>query len=124
ELDALLSYVQSLAPPGAERPSSGEIARGDAIFHSEEAGCATCHPDASAFTDGRRHDVGSKVTADRAAAFDHTHLRFVGVHAPYFHDGRYATLHDLLRATETRMGGTHHLTNADLDALEAYLRSL
>jgi mono/diheme cytochrome c family protein len=124
EREALVAYIEGLAPPAAPRPPGDLVARGSAIFHSEEAACARCHRDDQAFTDGLRHDVGSKASADRTASFDTPTLRSVAAHAPYFHDGRYATLKDLLRATDTKMGATKHLTEADLDALEAYLRSL
>ena len=127
ELESLLAYVQSLQPPALPAPpkaTPADIAHGDEIFHSKETGCATCHAGSGAGTDGKKHDVGSKAGSDRAAAFDTPSLRFVSAHAPYFHDGRYASLHELLRATDSGMGETKHLTEADLDALEAYLRSL
>jgi cytochrome c peroxidase len=44
--------------------------------------------------------------------------------APYFHDGRYATLRALLGDTRNGMGTTAELESEQLDALEAYLRSL
>jgi cytochrome c peroxidase len=50
-------------------------------------------------------------------------LRFVSGTAPYFHDGRHATLADLLRAAEGKMSW-RHLDDTELDALEAYLRTL
>ena len=48
---------------------------------------------------------------------------FIGA-GPWFHDGRYATLKDLLKSSDGKMGKTKHLSEADLDALEAYLRSI
>ena len=49
---------------------------------------------------------------------------FVGGTAPYFHDGRYASLRSLLIDADGKMGKTRHLSKDDLDALEAYMRSL
>lgn len=51
-------------------------------------------------------------------------LRFVVGTAPYFHDGRYPTLRALLTSRDPNMGAARDLPAADLDALEAYLRSL
>jgi mono/diheme cytochrome c family protein len=128
DLDALLRYVTTMAPPSSAAKKDADhvarIDRGRHIFKSGDAACATCHAVDGSFTDGQRHDVVSATSADRARAFDTPSLRFVGGTAPYFHDGRYATLHDLLVATDGKMGHTAHLSPADLDALEAYLATL
>ena len=50
--------------------------------------------------------------------------RLVGGSAPYYHDGRYATLDDLLRGADGAMGHTAQLSDADRGALVAYLKSL
>ncbi len=125
ELDSLLAYVQGLRPPAAHggKAERAQLARGEAVFRSAEAGCAGCHRDAAVLTDNKVHDIGSKGRADRDAGFDTPSLRFVAARAPYFHDGRYASLHALLRSNE-KMGSTRHLSEADLQALEAYLGSL
>ena len=57
-------------------------------------------------------------------AFRTPTLREVGQSAPYFHDGRYATLRALLTGSDGNMGHTNHRSSTELDALEAYLRSL
>jgi mono/diheme cytochrome c family protein len=125
ELSALVAFANSLRPPVTEtQDNSALIARGRAVFQSAETGCATCHNDDGTYADGARHDVKSKANADVAEAFDTPSLRFVGGTAPYFHDGRYATLRALLLDADGKMGRTKHLSAADLDALEAYLRSL
>ncbi|MBN9164072.1 MAG: cytochrome C peroxidase, partial [Myxococcales bacterium] len=124
ELDALVTYVSQMpAPPRAAPADNAKIDRGRAIFASSEAGCSTCHSGAT-FTDGRNHDVGSKHRADRGATFNTPSLRLVGGTGPYFHDGRYANLTELLTKSDGKMGHTKHLSNADLDALETYLRTL
>jgi DNA-binding beta-propeller fold protein YncE len=137
ELDALIAYVESLPPPPAASTTSapsaalpidgaGEegkrVARGAQLFASAEVGCAGCHTGAEG-TDNGVHDVASKGKVDRLAAFNTPTLRFVGGTGPYFHDGRYPTLHDLLASNADTMGHTKQLSPADLDALEAYLRT-
>ena len=127
ELDALVTYVSQMpAPPVqtvASRSDKSKVERGRAIFASAEAGCATCHSGPS-FTDGVNHDVGSRHKADRASSFNTPSLHLVGGGGPYFHDGRYDTLGELLTRSDGQMGHTKHLSNADLDALETYLRTL
>jgi hypothetical protein len=51
-------------------------------------------------------------------------LRFMGGTAPYFHDGRYRTLEELLADRESVMGHSASLPVGDRAALAAYLRSL
>ncbi|MRG97306.1 cytochrome C peroxidase [Polyangium spumosum] len=127
ELDALVAFATSLTPPEAERkdPSNEALVQhGKVVFHSAETGCGSCHHEEGAWTDHRAHDVSSRADADVAATFDTPSLRFVGGTAPYFHDGRYATLRSLLIGVDGTMGHTKHLSKGDLDALEAYMRSL
>lgn len=126
ELDALVTFVSQMpAPP--QRPldegAKAKVERGRQIFASDETRCATCHvgPD---MTDGRNHEVASKHKADRETAFNTPSLKFVGGTGPYFHDGRYKTLAELLDRTDGTMGRTKHLSAADKDALETFLRTL
>ena len=139
EQDDLLAYVAALRTPsdgslregaptvvasaGAPPKIDPLVARGDALFHDAAAGCATCHL-GDALTDGVKHDVKSRARGDVQAAFDTPSLRFVGRSAPYYHDGRYATLADLLRGADGTMGHTAHLSAEDQSALVAYLESL
>ena len=127
EVDALIAFATTLRPPQVESidPSNDVLVqRGKTIFHSAQTGCGSCHRDEGAWTDQRAHDVSSRADADVAATFDTPSLRFVGGTAPYFHDGRYATLRSLLIDADGKMGSTKHLSKDDLDALEAYMRSL
>ena len=124
ELDALTAYVSSLpAPPPRTIADEKNAERGKQIFASREAGCSGCHAGAY-FTDGQNHDVGSKDAFSRRAVFNTPSLRAVGTTGPWFHDGRYATLGELLRKSDGAMGHTKHLTDADLQALESFLRTL
>lgn len=126
ELDALVTFVSQMPPPPARTPDAAErakIERGRQVFASNETKCASCHAGAD-MTDGRNHEVASKHKADRATAFNTPSLRFVGGTGPYFHDGRYTSLKELLDATDGTMGKTKHLAAADRDALETFLRAL
>jgi mono/diheme cytochrome c family protein len=124
ELDALVAYLSNLPTPPAEVVTDkAKVQRGAAIFASKEAGCSGCHAGAD-FTDGKNHDVGSKHKSDLENAFNTPSLHLVGGTGPYFHDGRYKTLSQLLRQSDGKMGNTKHLSGADLDALESYLRTL
>lgn len=94
------------------------VARGEAIFNRADVGCASCHP-APLFTDNDSHDMFGLTGVNTPA------LIGVAASAPYLHDGSQATLRDLLeRVQDGEMGDTSRLTPAELDDLEAYLRSL
>jgi cytochrome c peroxidase len=130
DLDALAAYVESVPPPPAPvlvderaRVKDEAVARGRELFFDVEQGCARCHVDAVG-TDKKLHDVGSRAQADDAADFDTPTLRFIGKTAPYFHDGRYATLSELLAAPDSGMGRSAHLSPGDRAALEAFLETL
>ncbi|WP_438006819.1 cytochrome C peroxidase [Sorangium sp. So ce321] len=99
-------------------------ARGDALFHSTGAGCSSCHLGDELTTDGARHDVRSATRFEAVRAFDTPSLRFIGRSAPYYHDGRYATLLALVEGVDGTMGHTAHLSGEDRRALIAYLESL
>ena len=98
KLAALRDYQHSLARPAAAAGSFDDAAakRGQALF-AGSAKCATCHQ-GSKFTDDKLHDpaeTGMEPTyAARSASkkYRTTPLRGLARHAPYFHDGRAATL--------------------------------
>lgn len=125
EVDALVAYVTSLpAPPSAGVTADAKkVARGKDIFNSSEAACATCHSGGT-LTDGTQHDVLSAKEIDEQKEFNTPSLHLIGGTGPYFHDGRYATLTDLLKQTSGTMGKTSHLSPADLEALQTYVESL
>jgi DNA-binding beta-propeller fold protein YncE/mono/diheme cytochrome c family protein len=125
ELDALAEYVQTLAIPPVVPSATmkDRVARGDAIFHSPAAGCSSCHAGPSA-TDNLHHDVQSKTRSDKSGTFNTPSLKSVGGGGPYFHDGRYKTLRELLTDADRKMGHTAQMSSEDLESLEAYLRSL
>lgn len=123
---ALLAYVRVMSPPPARSPNVAattdeRVAKGKTIFHSETAQCSSCHGVDGELPDGSNHDVKSRANGDVKKAFDTPSLKYVGGTGPWFHDGRYKTMHDLLVKSDGKMGHTKHLSEEELDALEAYL---
>jgi DNA-binding beta-propeller fold protein YncE len=124
---ALLAYVAALRGPSragaAVDPARAQLAElGRTLFNDERQGCATCHLDGG--TDRLAHDVQSGNPDEISLRFDTPSLRFVGDSAPYFHDGRYGTLDELLRKCDGTMGHTAQLGAEERRALEVYLESL
>jgi cytochrome c peroxidase len=124
--DALVAYVAWMKPPAVEDANASDplALQGRRIFESTEAGCGMCHGHEGQSPDGMRHNVMSWAEGDRTGVLDTPSLRFVGGTAPYFHDGRYATLRALLTRTRGTMGQERKLTDQELDALGAYMRTL
>ena len=117
-LEALAEYLQTM--PIYDHPSSvltAAQARGRALFFAAETACGDCHIDAVG-VDGLAHRVGT------GGAVDTPSLRSLGSTAPYMHDGRFATLRELLTATDGTMGATGHLAEPEVADLIAYLRTL
>ena len=75
-------------------------------------------------SDRKPHDVGSHASGDSDKAFRTPPLLFLAGTAPYFHDGRYATLEAVIDDNLDRMGSTTQLTAGDRGALLAFLRTL
>ncbi len=116
-LDAIVSYATTMKaylPP--VRALSPRELRGKALFESNEVGCALCHK--SGHTDGVVRTVGT------GGEFATPSLRFISGTGPYLHDGRHATLRELLVGTDGKMGWTGHLDEGEMDDLIAYLKSL
>jgi mono/diheme cytochrome c family protein len=127
EVDALVAYLDTMPGPVLEKAAPDParavlVARGESLFNASAQGCATCH--IAGGTDTSTHDVGSSHAADRSAPFDTPSLRFVSGTAPYFHDGRYATLDALLSGSDGKMGHTLQLSRRDVQALKAFLETL
>lgn len=118
ELEALAGYVATLRTPTKRSLTNDVVARGHDVFNSNETGCSSCHIEATRFADGESHVLA------KGRPFDTPSLTFVGQTAPYFHDGRFATLEDLIDQCDSVMGNTKHLSQADRHALVAYLRTL
>lgn len=115
DLADIAAYVETIRP--VVGPADDRVAQGKALFERADVGCATCHVGATG-TDNLEHlvlDIPVQTPT----------LRGVAATPPYFHDGSARTLRDVLSYSNVAiMGDTSSLTDAELDALEAYLRSL
>jgi cytochrome c peroxidase len=129
EVAALVDYISTMVPP-VERavPKSTEqqklIDRGRELFDSAETSCSTCHDAGHGFADGQRHQVMAVPAPDHPEGFDTPSLRYVAGTAPYFHDGRYKTLDEVLTAPDHAMGQSTRMSRQDRAALVAYLETL
>jgi cytochrome c peroxidase len=122
---ALVAYARAMpGPPVVERPLDAKEAQGKELFMSGAVGCASCHLLGRELSDHEPHDVKSKTIVEPFAAFGTPSLRGVGTSGPYFHDGRYETLEELLTKNGDKMGQTAHLSKDEISALAAYLRTL
>jgi cytochrome c peroxidase len=121
ELDDLQAYVTSIKAPPRANAEDVVAKHGAEIFAS--AGCASCHTGTKT-TDGTKHKVDAAGAAFPGGNFATPSLRFVGGTGPYFHDGRYSTLRALLTSDDSAMGKAKDLPTAEIDALEAYLKTL
>jgi cytochrome c peroxidase len=128
-LDALVDYIDQiefLPNPKLDRlgrltVQADEAARrGEVLFNKPFASmggksCASCHVPEAQFADGRRHDVGSD------GAFKTPTLLNARFTAPYFHDGRYARLDDVVEHFDRTFGLA--LRPAEKQDLVAYLNA-
>src|SRR5262245_15918928 len=113
QLSALVRYVQDIDfLPNANLDGRGRLTarasasarRGEVLFTMARAGfdggsCATCHVRTSFFRDGQVHRLTSgKPPSPHAIddGFETPTLLGTSESAPYFHDGRFATLGDVV----------------------------
>ncbi len=97
--------------------------RGREVF--ELASCSACHKGAH-FTDGRFHNVGTGLGREKDKPWDTPTLREIWRTAPYLHDGRAATLDEIIGSANPndRHGRTSGLSAGQKRDLVEYLRSL
>lgn len=120
EADLVAEYVESVRGPDVPARASTDpaIARGAAVFARPDVGCAGCHTGAL-LTDNASWPLFGLDEVNTPA------LRGLAATAPYLHDGRAASLRDLLLlSVDGAMGDTSGLSDDELDDLEAYLASL
>lgn len=117
EADDIGAYVDTTPfPQGARDASEPLVVQGLAVFQA--SGCHTCHT-GELLTDNLSHEIFPGMPTQTPT------LRGVAASAPYLHDGRAATLDDVVRFTDTgQMGNTSELTDDERRALVAYLESL
>ena len=114
-------------PPVLPVTDAASVARGEALFQSASLGCATCHS-GSYLTDDQLHAVlmPMSLQADDVITSANTPgLHGIFLMAPYFHDGRAATLLDVL--TQPYAAPNEHttgLSTGSVSDLIAYLESL
>ncbi|MCB9676468.1 MAG: c-type cytochrome [Alphaproteobacteria bacterium] len=120
QLAAIAAYVDWTRLP--DTPDQGldtaAVERGRSIFMRNDVGCAACHS-GERFTDNAGHMIRGVANLNTPG------LQGVAATAPYLHDGSMATLRDVLEwARSGQMGNTSSLSDAEMDDLEAFLRSL
>lgn len=132
DLDDLADYLASLTlPPNPNLEPSGYFSdaaiRGLHLFNSESTGCTTCHPP-PLYTDHLRHDIGTGGDPDerKGPDFDTPSLRGVYSTAPYLHDGRAATMEEVLTTHNPGElhGATSSLSSEEIDDLVVFLKAL
>ena len=124
---AVDAYLKSLEPVPSPYLVDGKLSesaqRGRAVF--ESVGCAECHS-GPLYTNLKKYDFGFGTGIDKNKAFVTPTLVEVWRTAPYLHDGRAATLRDVLITADPR--GEHSdagkLSAHDLADLLDYVRSL
>jgi len=129
--EAVAAYLRSVPfiPSPWHRKPDGSLdekaKRGERVF--VKAGCDMCHP-APLYTDLMMYKVGTKGKRDlgKTKAFDTPTLKEMYRTAPYLHDGSAATLKDVLTTfnKRDRHGTTSSLTEAEIEELVAFLKSL
>ena len=120
DANAIEAYVAWSRLPDTELAGSADplVKLGKEVFERDEVGCASCHS-GDHLTDNRSHELYGPLATQTPT------LRGVSASAPYLHDGSSKSLRDLLeRVRDGSMGNTSSLDAREMDALEAYLKSL
>ncbi len=147
-VDGMVAYMNqfeflpnpNVRPDGTLAPNrvSGSALRGEEIFRRDYpqmmggTSCASCHIPSGRFLDHQQHDLGTKEGAEphsQDRALDTPTLLGVKWNGPYFHDGRFGTLREVVDWFDRRFGlGLADSESADLtayletigDGIEAY----
>lgn len=126
---AIDEYLKSLRPVPSPFLVDGKLSpaaqRGRKLFFDKTVGCATCHS-GELYTSMKSYDAGTQGPNDRNADFDTPTLIENWRTAPYLHDGRSATMLDVLKKDNPRdkHGKTSHLTERQLADLAEFVLSL
>src|SRR5262249_14631298 len=130
DIKAILAYLETLEYPrnpytDASGRLSPEAERGKSVYRSARAACSACHGGPE-LTDGKIHVVGLEEPDDAYRGYNPPSLRGTYDKDPYLHDGRSKTLRDSLTGPHEpdAVSGLGELTDAELDDLIAYLKSL
>ncbi len=120
---AIDAYLTALRPEPSPHLVNGALSasatRGAALFQSQS--CAGCHA-GDYLTDGLSHDIGTATAREAGVLFDTPTLRELWRTAPYLHDGRFASVREVVVTVHaSRVSG---LTPEQIDDLVEYLLSL
>jgi cytochrome c peroxidase len=127
ENKAVDEFLKSLTPLASPYLVKGELSpsarRGRTVF--KKAGCAECHS-GPYYTNMKEYNLGTGTGPDKGRPFDTPALIEGWRTAPYLHDGRAATMMDVLTTFNPgdRHGKTSNLNKQELDDLVEYLLSL
>lgn len=127
-LDALVAYVKSLTYPpnrflkedGTPSDAAPQAAKHGYQLFIGKAGCVTCHA-LPGYDKKEVEDVGSD------GKFKVPSLRVVSQTAPYFHDGRFATLEEAVNfmwAYVQKAGTSEQLTADEIHDVVEFMRIL
>ncbi len=121
---AIHRYLESLTPLPSPYLVEGKLGpaavRGQQIFR--DTGCDSCH-NGPYYTNGRLFDVGTGSAADSTETYDTPTLREVWRTAPYLHDGRAATMEEVLTVhnPHDKHGQTSQLTKEQVSDLAEFV---
>jgi len=121
------AFFHSLKPVPGPALVDGKLSaagqRGKEVF--DLALCSACHS-GPYLTDGKRHMVNTGLRRESGKAWDTPGLREIWRTAPYLHDGRAATLEDVIGSANPgdKHGRTSSLNSQQREDLIEYLRSL
>ncbi len=124
---AIDAYLKSLTPVPSPYLVDGQLSeaalRGKGLF--ENMSCATCHP-APLYTDLQLYDVGTTKGQDTGKPVDVPSLIEAWRTAPYLHDGRAATIRDVLQSKGHAgiLKETEKLSEDEINDLAEYVLSL
>ena len=130
DTDALLQYMKTIEPPPnpfrlPDGSLSASARRGEQVFQSAKAGCATCH-DGPLFTDGMIHDVGLGSATDVYDGYNTPSL--LGLHhkVRWLHSGRARSLERVVTDLHSpqKVNGSGELSDEETADLIEYLKSL
>ncbi|MBD3265506.1 beta-propeller fold lactonase family protein [bacterium] len=139
QAEAIDAYLRAIQPVPSPYLMNGKLSqaaqRGKALFYQEDVGCFRCHPKPY-YTDMKRHDVGTHGPTDFTlnedgervpqTKFDTPTLIEAWRTGPYMHDGRYATIEEVITVGNhgDRRGKTSHLTKEQIHDLIEFILSL
>ncbi len=124
---AIDEYLKLLKPVPSPYRVEGQLSarakRGQVLF--QKAGCAVCHPE-PLFTNLKEYNVGTGKEREVHTEFDTPTLVEVWRTGPYLHDGRAATIREMLTSfnREDKHGKTSGLSAEEIEDLAEYVLSL